>query len=108
MNPFLKKLNIGIENWFYQINRVTPVQLWYLILLLTILGSVFMSSYFGPEINSAFAFLWLFALVMVIVKDDGPPKTDGGSYLGLFFGGLLVLVFIVLAVTSILHYVPFN
>lgn len=108
MSPFLKKLNNEIEKGFYQINRVTPVQVWYVILLLTILGSVFMSSHFGPEINSAFAFLWLFALVMVIVKDDGPPKTDDSSYFGLFFGAFLVLVFIVLFVTSILHYVPFD
>jgi hypothetical protein len=106
MSSFLKKLSIEIEKGFYEINRVTPVQVWYLILLLTILGSVFFSSSFGPEVNSTFAFLWLFALVMVIFKGDGPPKTDGDSYIGLFFGVLLVSVFIVLVITSVLHYFP--
>ena len=108
MNPFLKKLNFQIEKGIYQINRVTPVQVWYLILLLTIVGSVFNSSYFGPEIHSAFAFLWLFALIMVIFRDDGPPETNGDSYVGLIFGTLLVMVFIVLVVTSVLHYAPFK
>gem|GEM_PF-6131390 len=75
-----------------------------LYMLLTILGSVFFSNYFGPEINGAFSFLWLFSLIVVTFGEPRAPNDHGASYLGLFLGTFLFLVFMVLLITSILHY----
>ena len=100
MNPLLK-LSIKIEKLLTQINHSLPVRAWYAILLLTILGSVFFSNYFGPEINSAFAILWLFALIIVIFEEVKPSQN---SYLVLILASLLFLVFVVLVSSSILRY----
>lgn len=100
MNPLLK-LSAKIEEWLIQINHTVPARAWYTILLLTILGVVFLSSYLGPQLSGYIIFLWLFSLAIVIFDEIKPAKD---SYLGLIFAILLLLVFSVLVVSSILRY----
>jgi len=101
MNPLLK-LSVKIEKLLTGINQALPAWAWYTILFLTILGSVFFSNYFGPEINSAFVFIWCFSIIIQIFADSDPSSKT--SYLGLFFGAFLFLVFMVLLIRSILYY----
>jgi hypothetical protein len=103
MNRWLKLSN-KIEGWFVQIKQTLPPVAWYAILFISILGNVFLSGYLGPAVNSLFSFFWCVSLFVVIIDIPDSPQKKDDSYMGLFFGTFLFLVFVFLLGRCILYY----